>query len=83
MPIYYDITVSQKGLRNEDSIEMMEIMRSTRGIDISTTLGWSASLYEDITASVYKGDSQVASIVAKYTPKIDENIAKFMEFINQ
>ena len=83
IPVYYDITVSQKGLRNENSIDMLEIIRATRGVDISTILGWSTKLYGDITDSVFAGDSQVASIVAKYTPNINENIAKFMEFIDR
>jgi len=44
LPVYYNVTVSHKGLRNEDSIEMLDIVYNSRGIEFSqifgATIGW-------------------------------------------
>ena len=36
LPVYYDVSLSQKGLRNEDSIEML-ISSATRAISTSAS----------------------------------------------
>ncbi len=34
LPVFYDVTLSQKGLRNDESIEMLEIVWNTRSISL-------------------------------------------------
>lgn len=39
LPIYYNVKVSQKGLRNDDSIEMLAIIRDARYFEPSLVYG--------------------------------------------
>lgn len=80
-PIYYDVTVEQKGLRNDDSIEMLKIMRTTRGIDISVVFGWNDDLASAVRTKLYKGDSSLSSDISKYQKTIEKKMDTFFEFI--
>jgi hypothetical protein len=68
--------VSQKGLRNEDSIEMLQIMRATRGVDMAVVYNWNADLASALRGKFTKGSSDVASLVEKYRTKIETNMEK-------
>ena len=76
LPVYYDSVVSQKGLRNEDSIEMLQIMRATRGVDMAVVYNWNADLASALRSKFTKGSSDVASLVEKYRTKIETNMEK-------
>ena len=79
IPIYFEETVSQKGLRNEDSIEMMELMRSSRGVDIAVVYGWNTALATALRQKFYAGDGAVSSVVAQHRTSIEAEIEKFLE----
>ena len=34
LPVYYNVTIAQKGLRDDESIEMLGIIQSSRYFDI-------------------------------------------------
>lgn len=82
VPVYYQNVVEHKGLRNEDSIEMLEIMRQNRGVDIGMIFNWVGTLREDIANKLFDGSNQIASLVEKYQPQIESNIAEFVEFLH-
>jgi len=84
LPIYYDIRVSQKGLRNEESIEMLSIIRDTRAFDIGEGYAWTEDLSSRVIAlySAKKGD-QLVSTIEKQRAKVEAAIAKTMEFLDQ
>lgn len=79
LPIYFDVVVSQKGLRNEDSIEMLNIIRDTRGIDIGDVFGWTSSLASAIATKVFAGDDTAASNIASSKSGIETSIAKMID----
>ena len=79
LPVYFDIVVSQKGLRNEESIQMLNIIRDTRRIDIGEVFGWTSSLASSIAEKVFAGNDSVASDIAAARPKTDESIKIMME----
>lgn len=83
VPVYYQNVVEHKGLRNEDSIEMLEIMRTNRDVDIGMVFNWVGGLRDDIKNKLFAGDNQVASLVEKYKPQVEANIAKFVEFLHE
>jgi ABC-type glycerol-3-phosphate transport system substrate-binding protein len=83
IPVYYSSVVEHKGLRNEDSIEMLEIMRANRDVDIAVVFSWNNSIREQVREKLFKGDNQVASIMAAQKSATESNIQKFMEFLNQ
>ena len=78
LPVFYDYTVSQKGLRNEDSIRMMDIIRESRYYDIGIGNGWTQSLVDSVSNLVRKGDANVASAIATQQEKIAASIEKSM-----
>ncbi len=83
LPIYYDSVVEHKGLRNEDSVEMLEILRANRGVDIAVVFAWNDAAREQIREALFKGNNQVASIMAAQKSAIESNIEKFVEYLNQ
>ena len=80
VPVYYDSVVKHKGLRNEDSAEMLEILRRTRGVDPAFIYGWNRDLWSAIIEKLYTGSSQVASDVAAQKTAIESKIDEFMTF---
>ena len=82
IPVYYDSTVSQKGLRNEDSIEMLKIMRASRGVDMAVVYDWNAELMSSLRTKFTKGDSDVASLVERYQTPIEAKMQKMIDLYN-
>lgn len=81
MPIYYDVYISQKGLRNEDSIEMLDLINQTRFFNIGNAYGWTTTLYNSIRQALDIGDSNISSLIAAQRTAIDANIVKTMSEI--
>ena len=74
LPIYYNVTVSQKGLRNDDSIEMLDIIRDARYFEPSLAYGWTNSLFDSLRNSLVRGDGNVASMIASNKERAQEKI---------
>ena len=83
IPVYYEHTVEQKGLRNDESIEMLEIMRQTRTVDPGVVFGWTNTLNETIRTKLFAGDANVASDIESAKTSIETNIDKFLEFLEE
>ena len=83
LPKYYDIRVSQKGLRNEESIEMLGIIRDARYFDASLAYDWTLSFYTSLRDQLSKkGDPNTASLVAKNKDKINAKIQATLDLVN-
>lgn len=82
MPIYYDVYISQKGLRNEDSIEMLDLINQSRVFNVGNAYGWTLTLYDNIRPALDKGNSDMAALIAAQKSNIESNIQKTMEQIN-
>ena len=78
-PVFYDVTLSQKGLRNEESIEMLKLIRDTQYFDAGIIYGWTSALNGAIISAVDGGNSSVASIIERYKKQIDSSIQKTMD----
>ena len=81
-PVYYDVTMSQKGLRNEESIEMLKIIRNSRYFDSGIVYGWTKTLYDAILAGLVKGNAEVVSNIEKNKAKIEVAIDKTLTAID-
>ncbi len=81
LPVYYNNVVEHKGLRNEDSVEMLEIMRQGRSVDMATVFGWGTSINGAIRGKLFAGDNQVASVVASQKASVEAAVAEFLEFL--
>ena len=83
LPIYYENVVEQKGLRNEDSIEMLDIVLSNKTIDIANVFGWGMTLNQTISKELFKGSDAIASILEKQKSKIEKSIQDMLDAIAQ
>ena len=81
LPIYYNVRVSQKVLRNDDSIEMLGIIRDARYFEPSLVYGWTTNLYNSLSGQLVTGNGNIASLIASNRNKIAEKIAATMELV--
>ena len=74
IPAYYDKVLSQKGLRDEDSVEMMDLIRSTRVIDLGE-LPWYETVRKQYSEKLLTDrTAQFASLNATIAPQIEKLI---------
>ena len=82
MPYFYSGRVSQKSLRNDDSIEMLEIIRDSRYLDLGTAYGSFTDVSNSIADVINQKSTDFVSLVAKIKPGIEEHLRKIMEAVN-
>ena len=83
MEPYYDAFLTQKGARNEDSADMLSIIRDTRDVNLGYLFSWSNSMEEPIRTELMKGSTNIAAIIAKYESKVQTAIDKTMKKIEE
>jgi len=81
LPVYYGNVVEQKGLRNEDSIEMLDIILNTKSVDLGILFGWTSSILDSMRSNLYNGNSNTASLIEKQEKLIVKNMEKTVEAI--
>ncbi|MBP3918606.1 MAG: hypothetical protein J6I50_05485 [Clostridia bacterium] len=82
LPVFYNVKVAQKGLRNEDSIEMLGIISQTRSFDIGEGYAWTEDLSAKMnTAVVNQKNNNIVSIVDSFRPSIEASFKKTLEFM--
>ena len=75
MPEFYDVTMSQKRLRDSKSIEMLEIISKNAYIDPGEVYSWTHDLRVELVSMFVKEPSDAfASTVAKYRDKVKSDI---------
>ena len=79
----FEIPLNQKGLRNEDSIEMMDYIRDSLYFDASMAYGWTESLSSGICKMVVSGDGAVASTVAGQKTAVETKIKTMMDDVSK
>ena len=77
VPVYYDSYVTYKGLRDEESLDMLEIMTETRTIDVGIAYGWCNELLTKVSHEI-TGDG-IASMIAAEKNSVNETIDDFVE----
>ena len=81
LPNYYNIRVSQKSLRNDDSIEMLKIIHNSLVYDAGNAYGWTLDLMNQVRSAIVAGNPDVASTIASNKSIVDENIQKTLDMI--
>lgn len=77
MPEFYSNTISQKRLRDEKSIEMLEIISETAYIDPGELYSWTHNLREElIKMFIHTKSDTFASTIAAYKDTVAANIEK-------
>ncbi|MCL1859361.1 MAG: hypothetical protein FWF92_09025 [Oscillospiraceae bacterium] len=82
-PVLFDVSVSQKQLRNEESIDMLQIIKNSGSFEIGMAYGWTNSFYDIIRTKLGEGISMdITSEIEKNSDKITSNIQKTMELFD-
>ena len=82
-PVFFDVTMSQKRLRNEESIDMLHIIKDSLYFDLGIAYGWTSALVYAIRDTLDAGrPSNAASSIEKYRERVQADIDKTMEFID-
>ncbi len=81
LPLYYGNVVEQKGLRNQDSIEMLDIVLSTKTVDLGILFGWTKTLLESIRTKMFAGATDIASDIERQQKTVEKNMTKMIEAI--
>lgn len=76
-------TFCYKGLRDEDSIEMMNVILDTITVDCGYFYGWTKTIMKSFAADVVRGKNRFASSLEKNSPTIEKNIDKTMSDLGQ
>ena len=80
-PILFDVSVSQKRLRNEESIEMLQLIKNSGSFDVGSAYGWTTDFYNSIKSTLGMGKTfGAAARIEKSKDKINASIEKTMEF---
>ena len=74
LPKYFKYRVEQKGMRNDESIEMLQIIKKTRSYDIGVAYQWVNSLVDRINTKLLDGNSDVLSTIDAAKKTVNNNI---------
>ena len=82
MPAYYKISLEGKFTRDEDSIEMLDIIRDGRVFDRSVLFNWGGFYSAIITYGTGREGTNPASVFEKNAGKVEAAIAKTIDAYN-
>lgn len=79
LPVYYDITISQKGLRDDNSLEMLKIIRDGRSTQATNLFGVTYELSASLCNVVLNNSGNAASTMASGKAVALEKLADIKE----
>ena len=82
VPAYYDNVLATRALRDEASVKMLDLVRSTRMLDMGECPWYSTIRKHYSTTLVYKQEAQLASLNASIEPEINAIIADAVKAID-
>jgi hypothetical protein len=77
IPAYYEVVLSQKFARDEDSIEMLDIIFASRVSDLGCVFNWS-NIYTSLRQMGEQGNADIASLAARVQKSIEKSIADLL-----
>ncbi len=82
VPKYYEVVLQVKHVRDEETPEMLDIIRDTRTYYTAYAFGWGKELRDALANAVTSGKGGAASIVATYKDKTEAEMKNAMEVYN-
>jgi hypothetical protein len=82
LPVYFDIAINGKYLRDEESVKMIDYIMENRVIDLGLANDY-GNLDGRILDAVYKGNLAFASIYEKNGPAVRKKLESIMEAITK
>ena len=66
LPRYYDTRLASKSLTKDESRRCLEIIRYTKGLDVSVPFGWTRDLSDELCYLAREGGTEIASTILAY-----------------
>lgn len=82
VPKYYEVVLQVKHVRDEETPEMLDIIRETRTYYTAYAFGWGKGLRDALTNSIMNGTGGAASIVATYKDQVVTEMENAMSVYN-
>ena len=78
IPSIYENEIKNKGIRDEESLEMLAIMENTHSLDLGDTV-WQADVRNVFVGAVQNKNKNYASLIEKNKKRINKTITKALE----
>ncbi|MBO5219276.1 MAG: hypothetical protein J6C52_07595 [Clostridia bacterium] len=82
VPQYYETVIQTKHIRDEETKEMLDIIREARTYYSARAFGWGEALRTELQSSIKAGNINSASLAASHKESIAEQFKSSMEKIN-
>lgn len=79
LDVYFGVTVEQKGLRDEESIEMLNIIKDAYSFDISSAYLWCDKIESEFMYNLVKGSVNIVGTIESYKSQSQEKIKATIE----
>lgn len=66
LPRYYDTRLASKSLTKDESRQCLEIIRYTKGLEVSVPYGWTRDLSDELCHLAREGGTEIASTILAY-----------------
>lgn len=76
MPRYYDIHVALKALGRQESIDVLALIRGTRGCEVAVPFGWTSGLPSALHKLAKANEYSLVSTLETYREQVAANIDK-------
>jgi len=77
MPAYYDVTITNKMIRDEESAEMLDLILASRTFDLGFIFNWGA--LGDLPTTLYPKGADFVSAYEKFEPRALKEMEKTIE----
>ena len=77
-PAYYDICLTSKYMRDEESSEMLDIILASRVFDLGYICEW-GSMHQSIKSLILDGKTNVASTISSHLKAFEKAMEKTTE----
>lgn len=81
LPVFFD-SLCYKGLRDEDSLDMLSIINTYRKADLGRIFGWTQVFLDQVGAKLVTGKLNIMSDIESKRSSIESSITKTMDAIH-
>ncbi|MDD4772063.1 MAG: hypothetical protein PHZ09_00465 [Eubacteriales bacterium] len=76
LPVFHEVTLEQKGLRNDDSIMMLDLIINSSRADLCYIYNAGSDMRSAVMRRLDDGDVNIASVIASYDSSVKETLLK-------
>ena len=80
---YFERTVEQKGLKDEESIDMLNIIRNNRTYDMGAAYNWTRKFEVELADMLENGDTNVSAKAKSMSDAVQSEIDKTLRWVEE